>query len=274
MKTIPVVLRERQTLRLDWNPIGWLQGRTTTARLVKWGWCLALVLVEAVSMATLSDQEFARLQPILTFALAVGICLSSGSSFREERDSGALELILVSPLTEAQIIRGRLRGLYAQFLPAAAVLGVFLVFPFILSSGIPLQTSRTEGQFLRGAFLILGAAWACLPPIGLLHSVTHHNLGAACGRTVAVGLLFPWIAGLALSFVLEPLYANYGIAIFPALGDPSLFSTLAPAIIVTLQALLALFAYRRLHRCLRERQFSPRSLASAQRERTRYHAPR
>jgi len=251
------LLRERQMLRLHGNPIGWLQGRTTIARLVKWGWCLALVLVEAVSMATLPSHEFARLQPILTFALAVGICLSSGSSFREERDSGALELILVSPLTETQIIRGRLRGLYAQFLPAAGVLGFFLLFPFILSGSMPLQPARYDGQLLRSGLLVLSSAWACLPPIGLLYSVRCPNLGVAWGQTVAVGLLFPWLIALVLGFVLETHYAsNDVIAIFPAMGNPSVSSTMAPRIIVAIQAALALFAYRRLHRCLRERQFS------------------
>ena len=39
-----------------------------------------------------------------------------------ERESGVLELLLVSPLGEKQIIAGRLSGLWGQFAPAAVLL--------------------------------------------------------------------------------------------------------------------------------------------------------
>jgi len=249
------VLRERQTMRLAWNPIGWLQGRTTTARLTKWGWCLALVVIESAAMVTVHGVDFARLQLILTFSLAVGISLSAASSFREERDSGALELILVSPLTEAQIIRGRLRGLYAQFLPAVAALPLFVGFAFVAVSDFSMWPARTEAMLLQGVLILLASAWAFLPPVGLLYSVTQGNQGAAWGRTVIGGLLIPWFGGLGLALWLVSVHRSDGVTRW--LTATSVVAVqLAPWFIFTAQGLLALFAYRRLHCCLRERQFT------------------
>jgi ABC-type transport system involved in multi-copper enzyme maturation permease subunit len=251
------VLRERQRMRLSWNPIGWLQGRTTTARLTKWGWCLALVVIESAAMVTLHTVDFAGLQLILTFSLAVGMSLSAASSFREERDSGALELILVSPLTEAQIIRGRLRGLYAQFLPAVAALPLFVGFAFVAVSYLSMWPARTEAMLLQGVLILLASAWAFLPPVGLLYSVTQVNLGAAWGRTVGGGLLIPWFGGLGLALWLEFVYHSVGVTLWPWLTVYSVVAVrLAPWFIFAIQGLLALFAYRRLQCCLRERQFT------------------
>ena len=40
-------------------------------------------------------------------------------SFRRERETGVLELLLVAPLSTHQIVWGRLRAIWGQFAPAA-----------------------------------------------------------------------------------------------------------------------------------------------------------
>src|SRR5438876_1559811 len=53
--------------------------------------------------------------------LIASFTAAAAGSFRRERENGFLELMLVAPLGEWQIIGGRLRGLWGQFVPAIAV---------------------------------------------------------------------------------------------------------------------------------------------------------
>jgi len=58
----------------------------------------------------------------MTAVLASGIAFSAAGSFRRERQSGLLELLLVSPLSARQLIHGRIWGIGCHYLPAIAVL--------------------------------------------------------------------------------------------------------------------------------------------------------
>jgi ABC-type transport system involved in multi-copper enzyme maturation permease subunit len=57
-------------------------------------------------------------QNLLASGLLMGLAFAASGSFSREKQSGALELLLVSPLSVQQIIRGRLAGLASQFIPA------------------------------------------------------------------------------------------------------------------------------------------------------------
>src|SRR5581483_5796418 len=74
-------------------------------------------------------RSFYSLQKFMAWLLLGSLAMTAAGSFRRERESGVLELLLVSPLNEKQIIGGRLRGLWAQFLPAfVLLLGVGMYF--------------------------------------------------------------------------------------------------------------------------------------------------
>src|SRR5690606_29066063 len=103
---------------LNRNPIGWLQRRTWTARITTWGWLGALVTVEAFLVTgRMGWNGLMEVQPVIAAFLGVGITFSAADSFRKERETGALELLLVTPLTVRQVIWGRLFGLWGQYLP-------------------------------------------------------------------------------------------------------------------------------------------------------------
>jgi ABC-type transport system involved in cytochrome c biogenesis permease component len=104
---------------LDRNPIAWLQEYSWTARLTKWGWCLGALIAEFFMLL-----GFPGWQPQLITALALGVAFSATGSFRRERQSGALETLLVTPLSVERIIAGRLWGMFSHFVPALAVLMV------------------------------------------------------------------------------------------------------------------------------------------------------
>ncbi len=104
---------------LDRNPMAWLQEYSWTARLTKWGWFLAMLLAEFFIVL-----GFPGWQPHLTAVLALGVAFSATGSFRRERQSGLLEVLLVTPLSVRQLIAGRLWGICGHFLPALAALAV------------------------------------------------------------------------------------------------------------------------------------------------------
>jgi len=62
---------------------------------------------------------------------------SAAGSFRRERDTGVLELLLVAPLRESQLIGGRLRALWGRFLPSIILLcGVWIYVGTFLTASL------------------------------------------------------------------------------------------------------------------------------------------
>jgi hypothetical protein len=113
--------------KLERNPIGWLEQRTWSGRLVTWGWFAVLISIYSAVLTNRQwvyyySQEGDHLQEMMAWLLAGSMALSAAASFRRERETGLLELLLVSPLSERRIILGRLRGLWGQFLPAFGLL--------------------------------------------------------------------------------------------------------------------------------------------------------
>src|ERR1043166_3692875 len=115
---------------MNHNPIGWLQHRTWSARLVTWVWFAVFACIYSSLLANLwaYQQSFEVIQFFLAWSLVASVAIASASSFRRERETGLLELLIVSPVREWQIITGRLRGIWEQFLPAILLLLVLWVF--------------------------------------------------------------------------------------------------------------------------------------------------
>lgn len=204
----PIIWKERfrRSLRrsLERNPIGWLEQYSWSARLTKWGWCLAVLIFEISAFNnafTFDSYQHGGpwLFPVLIGAMALSAC----NSFARERESGALELLLVSPLTERQIIGGRLMGLWMQVLPALAFY-VLMFEAFHVSS-----REKWAVTILRTAL--------CTSIIGLCLSMTRLNLFVRWLATmvavfipIAVGLgeLQIIIAVIAFAFLHEWLKAR------------------------------------------------------------------
>jgi ABC-type Na+ efflux pump permease subunit len=110
---------------LEWNPIAWLQEYSWKARLSKWGLCLAFAIAESLTVprgGPSSIQVYFFVLFVLQLILALVMTFVGVSSFLAEKRTGALELILITPISASQIIFGRVWGLWKQFLPAALVL--------------------------------------------------------------------------------------------------------------------------------------------------------
>lgn len=174
------MFRDRMRRSLDRNPVGWLHQYSTGARLVKWGWCLIAMFAEVLMVndnsAVRYMEDLRAGQGRLAYLLLGGLAFSAAASFRRERESGALELILVTPLRPGQIVRGRLRGVAEQFAPAFLVIllarvladnlwlqpeGLMVLLEFLVPLLIAGALTATAGLYFSTYPLSILAAWFC-----------------------------------------------------------------------------------------------------------------
>lgn len=168
---------------LDRNPIAWLQEYSWTARLAKWGWLFFILAAESYCvLQNFFRQSFFEWQLRIELLLVIGMAFSAAWSFQRERENGALELLLVTPLSLRQIIFGRAWGLWCHFFPA------FATVTFIWSY-VPYLSSR--GQ--TGWIILSICTFLTLPFIGLNFSVVCRHFLVAWLATLAAAVLLPWI---------------------------------------------------------------------------------
>ena len=223
--------------KLELNPIGWLEQRTWSGRLVSWAWLAVLI---SVYSTILTDRYFQRssdhIQSILAWFLAGSMAMGAAGSFRRERETGVLELLLVSPLTESEIIFGRLRGLWGQFAPAVGMLlGIWSYF----STFLP-QTGNPRG------ILFYGCTFLTVPVIGLFFSLQARNFISAFLSTLTIGLFLPLFLPAMLGWVWW-LYHDTGLGFAWEFG-PSLGGALC-------QLVFAALSWTRLYQRLKRRAF-------------------
>jgi ABC-type transport system involved in multi-copper enzyme maturation permease subunit len=188
------LLRRKLRRALERNPIGWLQQYSLNARLIKWGWCGFVVFIELLLASSWQDAWDA--QWWVATLLLLGLTFSAAGSFRRERETGALELLLVTPLRAGQIIRGRLQGIRMQYLPSVATL--FLAWLCLMQPGWVrsiLRPEQWDGPIAGWFCLLAGGvvSYLTLPVIGLYFSLRrmNHLVGWLCA--CVVGLLVPWL---------------------------------------------------------------------------------
>jgi ABC-type Na+ efflux pump permease subunit len=114
---------------LDWNPIAWLQQYSWKARLSKWGLALLFALIECAIFHASPDSDSALALALVPLLLILGgiYTFVGVNGFLEEKRSGALELLLITPISVNKLIFGRVWGLWKQFLPAGLILAGFYV---------------------------------------------------------------------------------------------------------------------------------------------------
>ncbi|MFN7141828.1 MAG: ABC transporter permease subunit, partial [Limisphaerales bacterium] len=190
--------RKWQQHKLTRNPVGWLQSYSWSARVSTWGWCGLIILVESFIVITAQYRWLITFQNALQTALLISIAFSAVNSFQRERQTGALELILVTPIQEKELILGRLRGIWEQFLPA------FLVLIF---STWYMQELYSDNFFNRrrddAGFGWLWSIWQFLsiPVVGLYFGLRFRSMLSAWFLTCACYFLLPLLLHFCIKFV-------------------------------------------------------------------------
>lgn len=219
------------------------------------------MVAESFLVVLISWNDLYESQCWVVLLLMVGLAASAAGSFRRERETGALELILVTPLSVGQIIFGRLRGVWGQFLPTMVLL--FTVGAFLMQAGLQgpwsddwpgLEENSTLGLLTATSFLTL-------PVMGLYCSTVRKTFLAAWLWTVLAGLAVPWLLSFFLhrvvwmllgqSYLLGYSYPSYYPSI-SLLGGFRFFVMWA----VGLQLVFAAMAACLLFRNLRRRKFA------------------
>jgi ABC-type transport system involved in multi-copper enzyme maturation permease subunit len=234
-------LRGWMRRKLARNPIGWLEQRRWSGRLVTWSWFAIIISVQS---AVLTDSNFFRsyggAQAVMACLLAGSMAASAAGSFRRERETGVLELLLVSPLTTGQIIGGRLRGLWGQFLPSIVMLlGVWIYFATILRS-----VDYNRGEL--GSVWFFLVTFAVVPVIGLYFSVRCKAFISAFLFTLAFVFVLP--LGLVMLVRFVAWLSSDTNSFFDGGTDPG-------SQMWFVQLVLAAFLLRRLHHKLATRSF-------------------
>lgn len=137
----------------------------------------------------MSEQDWLEWSLGTFLLLSVGISFSAVGTFRRERETGALELILVTPLRVRTIITGRLQGIWLQFAPAIGVLAVVTVM------GAGRRTwAWDDAPFM--AYVV--STYLTMPVLGMMASTLPGNWMAAWVATLLVGLLSPFAPEAAM----------------------------------------------------------------------------
>ena len=246
----PVLWKEKfrvlMNRSLDRNPIGWLHQYSWSARLTKWGWCFVVIALETHLVSTSSWMGLRETQFLLGLWLAAGLAFVAAGSFRRERQTGALELILVTPMQVRDVIVGRLKGIWNQFLPATLV---FMAAIWSIRDYSGFSMGSAEPSSILPLVII---CFITIPVFGLYFSLQRNSFIIALLMTcltAAAPLFIPLIVlglivGMSRAVVASPLPPNV-----PQLDEFSVLWMLIG------QLILGWLMFHRLERDLAQRRF-------------------
>ena len=198
----PETKRRRRNQLLDTNPVWWLTSRNTHQR--RWLWAVVIMLAAGAVTAWLAFQgDTGAMWGLLGcailahLALATWLASEASDSFAGARASGALELLLSTPLTVRQILRGQHLALRELFF---GPLGALLMIEALLVIGqIWLVAQGGGGLFASaGVVLVLGfcLVWFVLDlfavaEVGMWYGLTSGSATAALTKTILYVLILP-----------------------------------------------------------------------------------
>ncbi len=180
---------------LDRNPMGWLERHATRQRLINLACCAVVLAVDSSLMSSAQPwQYFEFVQIWLAILLTMSIASESATLFRRERESGALELLLVAPLSADELIGGRLIAFWRRFLWPVGLyvtLNQFMVW----------MEMATPPEFGFNSFLLV--AYVTTPIIGFWLSLRIRSFISAFLALAVISVLLPvWMTDL---WFLEPI---------------------------------------------------------------------
>jgi ABC-type Na+ efflux pump permease subunit len=190
---------------LDANPFCWLVSRS---RLVVWEtWLLLGVAVLVAAWGGwITRGKIPVIIPCLMLAIglhSIGkmqLCAAACDRLAEDKRSGALEMLLGTPIRISEMLRGQMLALIRQFW---GVLTVVVALDFVMLF-LVLAMPEPDGPFepdqikllwlllFAGVFLLVIDA-AALGWVGMWHAVAASNIQQARSRTQLRILILPWV---------------------------------------------------------------------------------
>jgi ABC-type transport system involved in cytochrome c biogenesis permease component len=194
----PEVLEKKAAERrrlLEKHPVVWLAGRQMYQRVAMWlipiG-AVVLMILSAIWAGEMAVASWGAWPFQLAFKLLV--VFQATRFFVEARNSGALELLMVTPLSAEEIVRGQLMALQRIFLGPALVLGLLplpvagLQFAFDFQAYAEAIMTMISGLYQLVSFFSTLLALVC---VGMWMALTLRKPNAAAGLTVLAVMIVP-----------------------------------------------------------------------------------
>jgi ABC-type Na+ efflux pump permease subunit len=228
-------LAERLAFRkrlLDYNAFFWLSARARLKPAFVWG-VLGLLTcgwvwgLSAFRREWLNEFTYAATGILLNVLLKGWFATETGRQLAEDRLHGTMELLLSTPLTIRDFLRGQFMALARQFLgPLIVVLASFIVF--LLAPGRVELGNDTSSWILFWIALMtmLPADLVALYWVGMWQGVVAKNPQRAASATLVRILVVPWLilAGCSLLISLGAMATrsevgfNFFVGLWIAIG--------------------------------------------------------
>ncbi len=193
------VRAQERAKKLEENPIYWLTSRDRWAGKMVWGywWLVVLGVMLFVWQADqLNLGTGVALVLILNSAMKLSLAGEASKWLSEDRQTGALELILTTTLKEEEILKGQLTSLRKRFLlPFLATAGVQIGF-FILCCSTMKVSDGVFSAFMLFLLLTLGMLvvdYHALCWVGMWKGLSAMPPGKARQQTISAVLTMPWV---------------------------------------------------------------------------------
>lgn len=199
----------------DQSPAVWLAQRTLPGQRLLWI-LICLGLAACFAAGLFGTLVFAMvLQLCFGITLKLWIALMAPQSLHELRKSGALELILCTPLQPQSIVRGQVDCLFESFIGPAIVIAVG--FPIFLAGGDAL--SGGEDIVDLTIMVPLGIIWFmytlldvhAVAYLGMWQGLSSSRIDTAVGKTAWYGAILPCL------FVVIPVLGWVTLAFWPVI---------------------------------------------------------
>lgn len=138
------------------------------------------------------------------------VAMEATRRFSDDRQNGALELILVTPVSARSIIEGQIKGIQRHFRPglwAITFLNLILLYA-LWFHGKNLDLDRTEevyifsGMFV-GGILLLHLDFLALSRFGMASALTAKKHHRAVLKTLGAVSFLPWCAIFVIIFIMS-----------------------------------------------------------------------
>jgi len=220
--------RRRQAWRrsmLDRNPVAWLEGRARLQTLILWG----LVFIATTFWAaqhTAGDWPRGD-TPILWallahYSLCLWIAIQAPRRFADDKQSGALELLVCTALNPQQMVSGTFRMMRRRFGWPFLAMMLLNAYMFLLLCEQQSWGSEELGLGLS-ALIVFPLQVYCFVRIGIYQGLSQTNsLLATFALIGKIGLL-PWLLCFGFLLTWDQLHLYLGIA--SAVNDLVAYST-------------------------------------------------
>jgi ABC-type transport system involved in multi-copper enzyme maturation permease subunit len=236
---------------LDKNPVSWLEGRDRLQERLLWQIILAVAILGAVihlhAPSEWPDEEWVVGWPILAhYVLCMWIAIQAPRRLADDKESGALELLLCTLITPAEIVRGCMLLLWRRFgrvLLALMAVDAFFACAFFSEHG--------GWGYFRSSHLLELALYALVVFPVQAYSLARTGLyqGLVQATSLRASFVVIWLAGLLPWLVWGAFLMSWSIALnrfrtLPCITDQFVFGSWAGAYLLVCGLFLAHASWR------------------------------